>query len=223
MILYLRYYVIMSFIFAQPGFIAYFWITAPVLITPPLLLYYVIERNVWCKIRFSNPPRLYYVMIVFLIIMVSACSVVFQLSGRWMAVLFSLGPISVVFASLYLPLCCLIGGACSRTCNARSEDQCCWCKWTCIDNCCNCLDQNIPRLACCGAKTCKELWHLFNFVLLGLFISATLLLYYQPITGSEYVDIMKSDYQMRTSKCYFAYVYAQKHDSIAGFLARLGL
>ena len=140
------------------------------------------------------------VQLLFIISLSVTWSAALQLSTRWAAHLYvQAGESGAVFASLYatifVPLMAYIGYHAFKL-----EERC----------------------ACFRRKLWK-FWCFFFTVLIGSAIPLVAILIVQPVSGSEYVRVLATDFSMRNSRCYFQMVYSNGHNSLVGFLQRLGL
>ena len=73
---------------------------------------------------------------------------------------------------------------------------------------------------------CWELTHkgqMACVLLLGLICPLAVLFVFRPVSGSDYLRVLTTDFLMRNSRCYFDFVYSDKRDSFVALLQRIGL
>jgi hypothetical protein len=153
------------------------------------------------------------VFLMFFILLLMSWSAALQLSTRWAAALYSqAGSSAAAFASLYaillFPLPCIMFRTNGRHFFIR----------------CSCSKKRK------GVLSDENNHFLYLLVFIGficyiLCVVAPLavLLGVRPVSGSDYLSIISTDFSMRNSICYLNLVYSNKHDSVVGLLQRIGL
>jgi hypothetical protein len=132
-------------------------------------------------------------------------SAALQLSTRWAAALYSqAGSSAAAFASVYaillFPLLWFVVVACKDP--RRSSSYIFYHSERFVFS----FDGS---LICC--------------VLIGVAIPLAVLLVVRPVSGSDYLSIISTDFSMRNTICYLDLVYSNKHDSVVGLIQRIGL
>ena len=188
----------------------YPWLALTLLLFPFLLLLVLTNCCFYnCGLTFvsvldgtdanSNRRCISAVLWLFAVSFTLTWSAALQLSTRWAAALYvQAGESGAVFASVYatllVPLIACIGYRAFK-----------------LEERCVCLRTSAGKFCC----------FLFTF-LIGFAIPLVAILIIGPVSGSEYVRVLATDFSIRNSRCYFQLVYSNEYDSLVGFLQRIG-
>ena len=193
----------------QPGLVLYAWLVVPLLLLPFGLLLLLIKC--FCKelsfcgvIDGSDDKKTCFLPVVmsFVIALLSALSVVLQLSTRLATNLY-LRDSSVPFFPFYAILCPAFA----------------WLIF--IAGVVPCLGVSAIPI-----KLCKFSCDTYGLTIICFVVLVSLVLCAAPLTAllplSDYTVAVHDDFWLRDTTCYFASVYNGEHDSMVGLLTRLG-